>query len=80
MSYNIKWNDKPLKYLEKLPKDISLRVLKKLDEVVKEQVNVTGISAINLTAEGNYTWRVTTVGATTTNSSKIRSSRQRKTK
>lgn len=36
MSYVIKWNDKPLKYLEKLPKDISLRILKKLDAVAEE--------------------------------------------
>ena len=40
---------------------------------IKEQVNVTGINAINLTFDGNYNWRVTTFGASMNNASKIRS-------
>ena len=36
MSYAVKWNKKPLKYLEKLPKVISLRILEKLDKVTEE--------------------------------------------
>ena len=36
MSYVVKWNEKPLKYLERLPKEISLRVLKKLDMVAED--------------------------------------------
>ena len=36
MSYSVKWNPKPYKFLEKLPKDISLRVVVKLDEVAKD--------------------------------------------
>jgi len=35
MSYGIKWNSKPQKYLENLPKEISLRILNKLEEVKK---------------------------------------------
>lgn len=29
MSYEIKWNRKPIKFLEKLPKDIASRILNK---------------------------------------------------
>ena len=32
----IKWNEKPQKYLEKLPNEISLRVLEKLDKVIED--------------------------------------------
>ena len=34
MSYLVKWNPKPLKFLEKLPKEMSARIINKL-EVIK---------------------------------------------
>ena len=34
MTYLIKWNPKPLNFLEKLPKEISVRIINKL-EIVK---------------------------------------------
>lgn len=36
MSYSLKWNPKPIKYLEKLPKNISIRILEKLDSVKED--------------------------------------------
>lgn len=33
MSYSIEWKPKPFKFLEKLPKELALRILNKLDEV-----------------------------------------------
>ena len=33
MSYNLKWSPKSIKFLEKLPKNISTRILEKLDYV-----------------------------------------------
>lgn len=35
MSYGIKWNPKPSKYLEKLPKEIASRILGKVD-IIKD--------------------------------------------
>lgn len=35
MSYSVEWDPKALKFLEKLPKNIAERILKKLD-VIKE--------------------------------------------
>lgn len=32
MNYTIKWNSKPLKFLEKLPKEISARIVDKLEK------------------------------------------------
>lgn len=36
MSYLIKWSPQAFKFLEKLPKQISERILKKLDEVKED--------------------------------------------
>ena len=33
MSYAIKWNPKPLKFLEKLPKEISKRIIEKVEGI-----------------------------------------------
>ena len=36
MNFTIKWNPKPQKYLGKLPKDISIRIIEKLDKVIED--------------------------------------------
>ena len=36
MSYLIKWNDKAQKFLEKLPKETSMRIIDKLDKVKED--------------------------------------------
>lgn len=36
MSYSIRWNPKPLKFVEKLPKEISIRITEKLDKIVDD--------------------------------------------
>jgi len=33
MTYTIKWNPKPYKFLEKLPKEITLRILDKVEKI-----------------------------------------------
>lgn len=33
MSYSIEWDPKPFKFLNKLPKEVAMRILKKLDSV-----------------------------------------------
>ena len=36
MSFSIEWDSNALKFLEKLPKDIALRIISKLDKVKEE--------------------------------------------
>jgi len=33
MSYSIEWDPKPFKFLNKLPKEVAMRILRKLDSV-----------------------------------------------
>ncbi len=36
MTFEIRWNPRPQKFLEKLPKDISLRIVEKLEKVAED--------------------------------------------
>lgn len=36
MNYTIKWNSKPLKFIEKLPKEISARIVEKLEKITDD--------------------------------------------
>ena len=36
MNYTIKWNSKPLKFIEKLPKEISVRIVEKLEKITDD--------------------------------------------
>lgn len=44
MSYTIKWNSKPLKFIEKLPKEISARIVEKLEKIQMIHFDILSIT------------------------------------